>query len=725
MEEPAHERRDPLGGDEGLEPYGSVVELLDDLVDWGRALVAHMIARVPPQRRPTADGLSSLSVSHGEAAELVRAGQDHGAPEAEAELGARWARLNERLRLSAAMGHDVPLERLRGFFKLDDREMAVVMALLLPELDEQMLRLYRYAWNDFTRKKVEVGFLLELLGRDRAEREEIRKALGSSAPLRAQRLVVMGPEHKDGEEVSFLARSIRLANRLVDFLRGDDKLDEGLVGLCRVIEATRRLDQLIMPPKIMERIRMALISRRGRANTPIVLLGPKGVGKRSIAEGLACELDRPFLVADMDAIFEDGRVPEDLIALIMREARLMGSVLYLHGGPGLPESLSRPRAARIAAQLVSGTGLTIIGLTVFPGWLHAALEPMTLVRIPVPEPEVRETLWRRALPSGVRLSPTVDLQEVASRYALTGGAIIDAALAAVVKARRRSARRPTVTHDDLEAASRAQVSHNLATLAQRIVPRLGWRDLILPKEDVERLKEVVAFARNRRKVFEDWGFETKVPYGRGLSCLFSGPPGTGKTMAAGIIARELGLELFKVDLSRIVDRYVGETEKNLARVFDEAEEVHAVLLFDEADSLFSKRTAVRSSVDRYANLEVNYLLQRMEDFEGVTILTTNFDAAFDEAFRRRIKFRISFPFPDEQHRRRLWRSMFPKAAKVSRDVDWTKLARQFEMSGGHIKNAVLRAAFLAAERKLEAVDQEVLLEAAKMEYLEMGKLVRD
>src|SRR5690606_1287781 len=215
----------------------------------------------------------------------------------------------------------------------------------------------------------------------------------------------------------------------------------------------------------------------------------------------------------------------------------------------------------------------------------------------------------------------------------------------------------------------------------------------------------------------------KMPYGRANSCLFNGPPGTGKTMAAGVIARELGMDLYRVDLSQIVSKWVGETEKNLARVFDEASRGHAVLLFDEADSLFGKRTAVKSSNDRYNNLQVNYLLQRIESFEGITILTTNLADAIDEAFARRIKFKVSFPVPDAAERAKLWRVMLPRDAECEASIDFDHLGESFEMAGANIKNTILRAAFRAAEA-CEPISTRLLEQAGISELREMGKLVR-
>jgi SpoVK/Ycf46/Vps4 family AAA+-type ATPase len=247
---------------------------------------------------------------------------------------------------------------------------------------------------------------------------------------------------------------------------------------------------------------------------------------------------------------------------------------------------------------------------------------------------------------------------------------------------------------------------------------------VLPEELVDEVREFIGRVRHRRRVYDEWGFARKVAKGLGLSALFSGPPGTGKTMVAGIIADELGLDLYQIDLARIVSKYVGETEKNLSQVFDAAEAGHAILLFDEADSLFAKRTEVKSSVDRYANLEVNYLLQRMEAFRGITILTTNNDSAIDDAFRRRLSVRIDFPMPDSDERQQLWRSLLPDEAKAP-DLDdeaFEKLADRYVMSGGYIRNAVLRAAFLAAEDG-GAITTRHLQRAAALEYAAMGKVM--
>ncbi len=254
-----------------------------------------------------------------------------------------------------------------------------------------------------------------------------------------------------------------------------------------------------------------------------------------------------------------------------------------------------------------------------------------------------------------------------------------------------------MTLEDLGEAARLTFSNRLGAMAQRIPTGFTWDDLVLPKETHEAVREVVRFARNRPFLLESWGFASKLPYGRGVSAILAGPPGTGKTMVAQLLAKELGYDLYRIDLSQVVNKYIGETEKNLGKIFDEAETSHAVLFFDEADSLFAKRTDVKSSNNRYANLEVNYLLQRMETFDGVTLLATNLEQGMDEAFKRRVRFSITFEVPEHNERRRLWRSMFPPQVPLAADIDWDTLAKRFEMAGGYIKKAALRAALLAVE----------------------------
>ncbi len=245
--------------------------------------------------------------------------------------------------------------------------------------------------------------------------------------------------------------------------------------------------------------------------------------------------------------------------------------------------------------------------------------------------------------------------------------------------------------------------------------------MVLPNDILDSLKEFLSRMRLHRTVFEDWGMTRVASTGRGIAALFSGPPGTGKTMVAGALARELGIELYRVDLSRVMSKWIGETEKNLGAVFSAAEEGQAIILFDEADSLFTKRTEVKSSNDRFANLEINYLLQRLDSFIGIAILTTNLSTAIDSAFKRRLAFRIAFPIPDEEQREQLWRAHLPSTLPTRGDLDLGDLARKYPLTGGSVRNCVMRAAFLAAAEKT-ALGQDHLLRAVRLEYRAAGKL---
>jgi SpoVK/Ycf46/Vps4 family AAA+-type ATPase len=354
---------------------------------------------------------------------------------------------------------------------------------------------------------------------------------------------------------------------------------------------------------------------------------------------------------------------------------------------------------------------------------------MLAVEFVTPEFGSRRACWQRGAEEAGSTLAASDLDALAWRFRFTPGQIAETVAAARRAARWRAARvsstaaspdgaRPTA--DELFAAARAQSGHDLGALARRIEPKYAWRDIVLPPDQLNQLKEICDQARHRHLVFDEWGFGRKLSNGRGLSVLFSGPPGTGKTMSAEVIARELHLDLFKIDLSGIVSKYIGETEKNLNRIFDAAESADAILFFDEADALFGKRSEVQDAHDRYANIETAYLLQKMEEYEGVAILATNLRQNLDEAFMRRLSFIVQFPQPDAASRRLIWGGMWPPQTPLADDVDLDCLSRQFKLSGGNIKNIVLAAAFLAAEEG-GPVAMRHLLRAVQREYRKLGR----
>ena len=270
-------------------------------------------------------------------------------------------------------------------------------------------------------------------------------------------------------------------------------------------------------------------------------------------------------------------------------------------------------------------------------------------------------------------------------------------------------------------AARAQSDQSLGSLAAKVKTLHGWDDLVLPRVTLQRVKEIAAAIRHRHVVYSEWGFDKRIAAGLGLKILFSGASGTGKTMTAGVIAADLGLDLYKIDLSGIVSKYIGETEKNLDRIFHAAESSNAILFFDEADALFGKRSEVQDAHDRYANIEVAYLLQKIEEYEGVVILASNLSKNIDLAFARRMHYVVEFPLPDESQREKLWRGMFPAAVPLGKDVDFQFLARQFPIAGGDIRNVALEAAFLAAQDG-KLVTMKQLAKALARQMMKQGKV---
>ena len=344
--------------------------------------------------------------------------------------------------------------------------------------------------------------------------------------------------------------------------------------------------------------------------------------------------------------------------------------------------------------------------------------PFHLIRMPRSDLDDRDRAWAAALTAVGGAVPPSDAAELAGRYVLGPGAIAEVAAEA---ARFSAARGVALDRAAFEDAIGRRLSIRLGAYGSLVNRKARFNEMVLPEDVVAAMRDMIAMVRQRSTILERWGYQRHLGIARGVSSLFSGEPGTGKTMAASVVASELGLELMRIDLSQVVSKWVGETEKNLSEVFDAAEDGQVLILFDEADSLFAKRTDVKTSNDRYANLEVNYLLQRLDTFEGIAILTSNLDGSIDPAFKRRLSLRLQFPFPDEETRVRLWTAHVTPETPIAGDFDFVDLAKRFPLSGGYIRNCALRAAFLAAHEG-QPMGQQHLMRAIQLEYREMGKL---
>jgi hypothetical protein len=520
-------------------------------------------------------------------------------------------------------------------------------------------------------------------------------ALTPSRPLRRWRLLEVG------NETGLSSARLRIDERILHYLAGINALDSRLQPLLRsrgraetMAEAHGRTVQSIL----------TALQDRQTTHTIIQLIGDDPDGQADSAAGIAAELgiglhaiktvDIPVGTHELDAFS----------ILWQREAALLGSVLLI-------ECPERTHAAAVV-RLVENLG----GLLFITGQEPLELLGSLRFNIDKPTPPEQRRLWEQSLDSAV-LKLNGSLDGVASQFRLSARTIL--ATGAEIRTAIATSDAPDNT---LWQACRTLGRRNLEDLAVRIEPLSTWDELILPEAQKAILRQVAAHVRNRLKVCEDWGFARKSSRGLGLSTLFAGESGTGKTMAAEVLANELHLDLYRIDLSSVVSKYIGETEKNLRRVFDAAEDCGAILLFDEADALFGKRSEVKDSHDRYANIEVSYLLQRMEAYRGLAILTTNMKTALDGAFQRRLRFIVQFPFPGTEQREAIWRSIFPHATPTE-GLDYRKLA-QLHVAGGNIHNIAFNAAFLAADAD-EPVGMAHLLHAAHGEGAKQERPLSD
>jgi hypothetical protein len=574
---------------------------------------------------------------------------------------------------------------------------------------------------------VAVGYALDLDVRELCHALAPRRAPGlylevcadilEAEPAGLVRAVAPGSPLRRGRAISVegdgLAAAIDVPGAALAWLIGEDALQPPLAGLVDVVAADAD-PGVVLPPAVISALD-ALVPRFGAAPLAVVVRGPRGSGRRAAAHRLARALGRPLAMIPVPALLAlENRTRTPLLGHALAAARLRDAVPMLADADALYDE--RGDIAPEHGDAISHVpGLVIAGSSGRGGHLELR-RPQLGVALPRTELADREIAWRTALdPHGL----AAEAAELAARYVIGPGAICDVV---AETGRYASVAAQPVDRDALEASIGRRLSLRLGTYGTVVTRKARFSELILPDDVIDTLRDMIAMVRERSQILERWGYQRHLGISRGVAGLYSGEPGTGKTMAASVVASELGLELVRIDLSAVVSKYVGETEKNLAKIFDEAQDAHAMLLFDEADSLFGKRTELKTAQDRFANLEVNYILQRMETFDGVSVLTTNAESSIDPALQRRLNFRIRFPEPEVDERALLWRALLPPQAGLHDRVDFHALAERFDMTGGYIKNAVVRAAVIAA-RAGRGLSAEDLWTGAHHEYVEMGKVM--
>ena len=615
--------------------------------------------------------------------------------------GAAEALTEHEALLAADPGHrgaSTPIAELADEFGLSPAALDVLLVIAAPSLHGDVARLYGILANDPGRAMVDELIVQHVLA-ERISAHDVAAELTPRAPLVRLGLVDIQPS-RPRPFAALAVDPVILAR-----LRGEPP-ELGAAPIVR--SSDRELDALDLAPGALA----SAIDAVARAARParIAIRGRTGTGRRTLLAAFARCAGRALGAIDATTLPRDPERFAPALHTALRRAQLAGLI---------------PVVDQLDAVVFddrSGADLARDLLAAHPGPLAVIAPPGASAALPLGHtvidlPSLSETerlgVWQRALDgTGHWLR---DAAGLAARYRV-GPGVIHRALAAATGCD------PAAPCDDrIDAFLRQTRDLRLGGHARRVERLASWADLVLPSDIMDSLRELVGRVRHRRTVFEDWGMARAMATSRGLTALFQGQPGTGKTLVAGVIARELGLDLYQVDLSRVMSKWLGETERNLATIFDAAEDGQVILLFDEADSLFAKRTEVRSSNDRYANLEVNYLLQRLDAFEGIAILTTNSGGSIDPAFKRRLSFQLSFPFPDEDTRAELWRAHLPHELPRGGELTFDALARKYQLSGGYIRNACLRAAFLAAQEET-SLHQHHLERAVALEFAELGKL---
>lgn len=693
---------------------------------------------------PQTDSFRGMFVSEDEFIRLIGVQGGEEGPE-EDELALKTsireteAFIAQRLEESRKTGVFLPLAYVSSVFGLSIVEERFVMLGLAVELDRKYERIFGFLQDDLTSKTPNISLALQI-------------ACSSPEDMRAARTTFMAPEsklaryllHRDEcSDQTLLSRPLLLDKRMVTFMLDSGEMDPKLKPAAEMVYPDDELAPLLVHDDFQQRlqgfIRDAFQAPAAeRRRLAFHLWGNAGAGKKLQVKHLSGSFNKPLLLVDLAELLLHAASFEATVSAIVREAILHQAVLCFTRlevlYPEEPDLAAQQRLGRFH-ELLDGYGGMVFLLAGRYNRLSWKPKERLLLEheLQVPDEGGRERLWM-AFAYELGVSADVDWRVMSGKFRFTPGQIRRAlTLASGYSAWQREpqaagegsggAAAPNALRSDaLFKACYQQVQHKLERKATRIEPRYGWEDVILPPEQKDQLRNACNQVKYRGVVYGDWGFEKKLAYGKGLSMLFAGPPGTGKTMSAQVVAGDLQLELYKVDLSQVISKYIGETEKNLHEIFEEAQLSNAVLFFDETDALFGKRSEVKDSHDKYANIETAYLLQKMEEYQGITVLATNLLNNIDEAFLRRINYVIKFPFPDSEYREKIWHSMFPPAAPLSDDVDFKYLAQRYEIAGGNIKNVVLSSAFLAAEAG-DPIRMQHIVKSIRHELQKSGKIL--
>ncbi|OXS53713.1 hypothetical protein B1A99_29110 [Cohnella sp. CIP 111063] len=668
-------------------------------LDAGIALMLHRRERLDKE-------LVSAAEAFGQGADARDRGD--GSPAAgredadEQKLLLQWEDARGRAELAVSLGERdgafLPLPYLARLFGLTALEQRIVVVCLAAEVDRKYESAFALLQGERGATYPSRDLAASLAASDADERRLAVRIMRDDGVLNRYFLREAAGARKGGTTIN---RFCRLDERMVRFALDSISMPEELGRYMEIVSPSEEPPPLLGHFDIQTKLRSWLTRRIAEDGASLVvsLWGAEGAGGKTQVAHVGAHFKEALLYVDMTKLPEADESGPDALDAVFREAAIQQAIPVFYGFRAASDGEAADRRRKIALlERLARLPGTVFLLSEEPcrpldrrGVIGLELE------VPGLSEEERIEAWR-TLALAYELEDGIDWGALSSRFVFHPGQIESALAAARASAQWRAAGggRELVGWSDLIQACYKQLSHNLGAKSKRLSPKHRWDDLVLPEPQTRKLQHACNHIRYKHTVYGSWGFQRKLSYGTGVSLLFSGPPGTGKTMAAEIAANELDMEIYKIDLSQIISKYIGETEKNLRDIFDEAQSSYAILFFDEADALFGKRSEVKDSHDKNANTEVAFLLQKMEEYRGISILATNYLQNMDEAFLRRINYVIRFPFPDEKQRETIWRSIFPRETPLSSDLDCGFLGRKLQMSGGSIKNVALTAAFLAS-----------------------------
>jgi hypothetical protein len=600
------------------------------------------------------------------------------------------------------------------FFHLSLFEYHAFLVCLAQAYDPRYRQVFGFLNNDVTQAFPTSHLLLSILLEPGEDPNLFKPSLSAMGTLRSEGLLL---RVSNSEASSEMQTGFIVAPEIAAYLSGNYQPPQLAASAIHINFKPAYQPVLIFDPPNKYPVEKLLACK------PLVCLyGPDTSISLNNARAIAVNMKKAVYEVDLAELKNASGLNPSLLKRVLRDAALLDAAPIIKAGGMLGES----EAGEMRTVLDSLLGFDGVAFLCVRDPLQSLesygidRKPILGWEIPAPGASWRKDIWQHAL-AGLGEFGSLELGYLAEQFELTSSQIQEAA----ARARDLGLQQMrSLTIEDLYEAARQCSSKHLDQLALKIEPRYGWADIVLPEEEMDILHEIVSMVRERTLVLEDWGLGSKLVSSKGIASLFAGEPGTGKTLAAQVIAKELGMDLYKIDLSTVVSKYIGETEKNLEMIFTQARNSNAILFFDEADSIFGKRSEVKDAHDRYANIEVGYLLQRMETYDGIVILATNLHANMDDAFTRRLQFIVDFPFPDADQREAIWNVLFPSNAPRTKNLNFKNYARRFPLAGGNIRNVIVHAAFAAASAK-EPISHQHLIQGIKRELKKMGRLIDD